>query len=410
MSIANHPDVVVIGGGILGCSIASYLSQQPGLTVTVIERGGLAEQTTSQAAGLLTRIRPSSGLTALATETFEAIDRLEQDAVTPLPIQRAGSLQVAASASGHCQLEILALRASEFGRHTEWLDNSEAEKLSPWLALEEGTRALFLPDDGYIDPYALCMAYARAARRNGVRFLLHHEVTELVGSGERVTGVRLSTDDTVQAGLVIDAAGPWSTALAHQQGINLAMAPIRSHYWISAPHPRIANGAPMTILPDSGAYARPEVGGLLFGLRDSRAVYAQPDALPDSLHGYRFDVDPTGDEALETGYPAFQRQCPVLEELTLAHYISSISSYTPDSAPLIGAMPGVGGFLAATGCSGAGVGLSGGIGRLVSDLVSGQTPFVSINDFRLDRFGPVDSFDATFIQRCAEARARKRSG
>ncbi|MFP3979057.1 NAD(P)/FAD-dependent oxidoreductase [Marinobacter sp. KMM 10035] len=410
MSISCHPDVVVIGGGILGCSIASYLSQQPGLAVTVIERGGLAEQTTSQAAGLLTRIRPSSGLTALATETFEAIDRLEQGSGVPLPLQRAGSLQVAASASGQCQLETLALRAAEFGRDTEWFDNSEAEKLAPWLALEAGTRALFLPDDGYIDPYALCMAYAREARRNGVRFQLYHEVTSLIGSESRVTGVRLSTGDTVQAGLVIDAAGPWSTALAHQQGINLAMAPIRSHYWISAPHSRIATGGPITILPDSGAYARPEVGGLLFGLRDNRAVYARPDALPNNLHGYRFDVDPTGGEALEEGYPSFHRQCPVIEELSLAHYISSVSSYTPDSAPLVGAMPGVDGFVAATGCSGAGIGLSGGIGRLVSDLVTGKPPFVSPNDFRLDRFGPVDSFDATFIKRCAEARARKRSG
>lgn len=410
MSISNYPDVVVIGGGILGCSIASYLSKHSNLSVTVIERGGLAEQTTSQAAGLLTRIRPSSGLTALAMETFSAIEQLEDATGELLPLQRVGSLQAAATPAGQLQLITLANRATEFGTKHEWIDPSDAEQLAPWLSLEPHARALYLPDDGYIDPYALCMAYARDARNNGVSFKLYQEVISLAGQAGRVTGVHLASGDTLQAGLVIDAAGPWSTALARQQGINLAMAPIRSHYWMAAFHEKITRDGPITILPDCGAYARPEVGGLLFGLRDRHAVYARPDALPANLNGYSFDIDATGDEALAEGYSALHKQCPILDEMTLAHYISGVSSYTPDSAPLVGPMPGVEGFIAATGCSGAGVGLSGGIGRLVADIVTQGTPFVTPNDFRLDRFGAIDSFDPAFIKRCADARANKRSG
>lgn len=410
MSPSQHPDVVIIGGGILGCSIASYLSRTPGLSVVVLERHGLGEQTTSHAAALLTRVRPHRELTRLVMETFRAIDALGEAVSEPLPLRRVGSLQVATSEPGRRQIEQIAGRAAEVGVAAYGISADEAMERAPWLTLDQHTAALWLPDDGYIDPYSLCMAYAVQARRQGVRFRLQQSVSDLLQRGSRVTGVRLASGECIHAGTVIDAAGPWSTALARQLGVNLGMAPIRSHYWISAPHPRIPSDAPMTILPDSGAYARPEVGGLLFGLRDEQAVFARADRLPDSLNDYCFDVDPTGDEALASGYQGLRQQCAILDELPLAHYVSNISSYTPDGFYLLGAMPGVDGFMAATGCSGAGIGMSGGIGRFMAELVTGQPPFVSPEPFRLDRFGAIDSFDPTFIRRCAEARARKRTG
>lgn len=410
MSTANHPDIVIIGGGILGCAIARYLSRTPGLKVTVVERHGLGEQTTSHAAALLTRVRPHRELTNMAMETFQAIDELDESLGEPLPLRRVGSLQVAAGTSGKQQIEQTAQRAAEVGVVAESISVADAQERAPWLALATGTAALWLPDDGHIDPYSLCMAYAAEARRNGVRFRLRQTVTDILQQGSRITGVRLASGDTISAGTVIDAAGPWSTALARPLGVNLGMAPVRSHYWISAPHPRTPVDGPMAILPDSGAYARPEVGGLLFGLRDSQTVCARPDRLPDSLHDFRFDVDPTGEVALAAGYEALHHQVPVLEEFKLAHYVSNVSSYTPDGYYLLGAMPGVDGFIAATGCSGAGIGMSGGIGRFIAELATGQPPFVAPERFRLDRFGAIDSYHPDFIRRCAEARARKRTG
>ncbi len=169
----------------------------------------------------------------------------------------------------------------------------------------------------------------------------------------------------------------------------------------------------MTILPDSGAYARPDVGGLLFGLREAQAVVADPAVLPESLQGFRFDTDPAGEHALEDGYASLRSQLPpLLDELRLAHYVSNVSSYTPpDGFYLLGPpMPGIQGFIAATGCSGAGIGMSGGIGRFISELIAGQPTFVTSEPFRLDRFGAIDPFDPDFIHRCAAARARKRTG
>ncbi|WP_372988066.1 NAD(P)/FAD-dependent oxidoreductase [Marinobacter sp.] len=410
MPTVNHPDVVIIGGGILGCAIARYLSRVPGLSAVVIERHGLGEQTTSHAAALLTRIRPHRALTDMVMETFRAIEELGEDRNEPLPLRKVGSLQVSEYPGGQRQIEQTAQRADEAGVSAERIGSSDAMRLAPWLELASDTSALWLPDDGYIDSYTLCQAYAADARRNGARILLNRTVCELLRNGSKVTGVRLANGETIFAGTVIDAAGPWSTALAMQAGIHLGMAPVRSHYWISAPHSRVTTDGPMTILPDSGAYARPEVGGLLFGLRDPQSVVAHPNALPDNLQGFRFDTDPTGDLALEGGYEALRSQLPVLDELQLAHYVSNVSSYTPDGFTLLGPMPGVEGFMAATGCSGAGIGMSGGIGRLVAELATNQSTFVTPEPFRLDRFGAIDAYSPDFIRRCAEARARKRTG
>lgn len=410
MPTPHHPDVVIIGGGILGCAIARYLSRLPGLSVTVVERHGLGEQTTSYAAALLTRIRPHSALTALAMETFRAIEEMGQSSGEPLPLRSVGSLQVSARPDGLRQLEETARRAKEAGVTAKAIAVQDAMQLAPWLDLTPDTAALWLPGDGYIDPYSLCMAYAAEGRRHGVRFRLKQSVSDLLMQGGRVTGVRLGHGEVLSAGLVVDAAGPWSTALARQVGVHLGMAPVRSHYWISAPDARIPAHGPMTILPDSGAYARPDVGGLLFGLREAQAVVADPAVLPESLQGFRFDTDPAGEHALEDGYASLRSQLPLLDELRLAHYVSNVSSYTPDGFYLLGPMPGIQGFIAATGCSGAGIGMSGGIGRFISELIAGQPTFVTSEPFRLDRFGAIDPFDPDFIHRCAAARARKRTG
>jgi len=410
MYTVNHPDVVIIGGGILGCSIARYISRLPGLSTVVVERHGLGEQTTSYAAAVLTRVRTHQVLTGLAMETFRAIEELGEARNEPLPLRKVGSLQVSAQLDGQQQIEQTAQQAAEAGVSAELIDIQDAMQLAPWLDLTPDTAALWLPDDGYIDPYSLCMAYAAEARRNGVEFRLKQTVSGLLQHGSRVTGVSLANGEVISAGIVIDAAGPWSTELARQVGIHLGMAPVRSHYWISAPDPRVPSNGPMTILPDSGAYARPEVGGLLFGLRDTQSVVAHPGALPESLQGFRFDTDPTGECALEDGYPSLRSQLFLIDDLSLAHYVSNISSYTPDGFYLLGPMPGIDGFIAATGCSGAGIGMSGGIGRLISELVVDQPTFVNREPFRLDRFGAFDSYDPDFIHRCAEARARKRTG
>ncbi|MEQ5834408.1 FAD-dependent oxidoreductase [Marinobacter sp. NFXS9] len=407
---ASTTDIAIIGGGILGCAIADRLSATPGLRVTVIERHGLGEQTTSHAAALLTRARPNPAMARLVGETFDTIESLSDDSGSALPLRKVGSLHVAESDDGLDQLTATAHHARNQNLTHVWIDATEAMARAPWLNVSAEARALWFPGDGYIDPYQLCQAYAARARNRRARFLLGTTVTEICRNGHRVNGLQLSTGDRLNTDQVIDAAGPWSVALASAIDVPLAMGAVRSHYWITAKDERVYRDGPITILPDSRSYARPEVGGLLFGLRDRQAVFANPGALPNHLSGFAFNTDSDGQAALLEGAPELARQCPLIESTPLAHYVSNISSYTPDGRPLLGTLPGLEGFMAATGCSGAGIGLSGGIARLIAELALRQSPFVDASPFRPDRFGPVNPFDPAFQHRCALARADKRTG
>ena len=210
---------------------------------------------------------------------------------------------------------------------------------------------------------------------------------------------------------MIDAAGAWSNLISLKAGVALPMTPVRSNYWITAKDQGLFNAdQPIVILPDASAYTRPESGGLLFGLRESNSIHFDPRNLPADLTGYTFgNPDDQWNILMEQG-EKLRRFFPMFDQVSIPHYISGVSTYTPDGMFVIGGVPGVRGFLAATGCSGAGVAVSGGMGRIIAEMVNGQEPFCDTEPFRPERFGTIDPFSEEFMVKCAEARSRKTSG
>jgi 4-methylaminobutanoate oxidase (formaldehyde-forming) len=407
--MTQRPDFIVIGGGIFGCSIAWYLARAGAGKVTVVERQGLAAATTSRAAALLTRIRLKPGQTALGTETRRAIEELEEESGSSLEQHRVGSLHIAASPQTQAGLEELAAAAAEHSEPFEWIDPEETFKRIPWLQTERELRVGFMPEDSYLDPYQLAMTYAGAAKARGVEFLLETEVTGLMRSGDRITGVRTAGRD-IEAGCVIDAAGPWAGILAAEAGWHLPLAPVRSHYWITAPGPLFPTDNPYVILPDAHAYTRPEVGGLLFGLRDRASLSCDPRELPADLAAPVFPADPEGWDVLIESGPGLQEFFPALAEAELAHYVAAPSTYTPDGQFVLGALPGVSGMLVASGCCGAGIACSGGVGRAIAELATDQASHFELEGCRPDRFGEIDSFSESWRELCAQGRSGKTSG
>ncbi|GAA0783752.1 NAD(P)/FAD-dependent oxidoreductase [Marinobacterium sediminicola] len=404
-------DFLIIGGGILGAATAWSLAQRApvGTRIRLIEAGMLASATTSQAAALLTRVRPDPAMAALVAETFVAIEQLNAVLDQSLPLRQVGSLHLASHDAGKSYLRETWHTARSLGLKAEWLDGKGAQSLAPWLAPGEGSEALFVAEDGYMDPVQLAQGYFSAARKLGVEVMQNCRVEALIKDQERVLGARTSNGDII-AGTVICCAGPWSVKLLAESGIQLPMAPVRSHYWITEDNTELfLVESPMVILPDANAYARPEVGGLLFGLRDQQAVYGDPAGLPEDIHGYLFNCDPEGWECLESGWTDLAEVFPAIEHLGVAHYLTGVSSYTPDGKPLLG-RTALAGLLVATGCSGGGIALSGGIGRLLAELALEQSSYIDTTPFAPERFGPVDPFSEAFRIRCALARSQKRSG
>jgi 4-methylaminobutanoate oxidase (formaldehyde-forming) len=402
-------DVILIGGGILGCAIAYALSTMQAGKVVLLERRTLAEANTSRAAGLMTQARTLPVLSALVRETYAAAQAMEETLGESLDLRRVGSLHAAVAEQEKTKLKTLAETAAGLGIRTERLQPNEAVSLVPWLKLPSGAAVLFTPEDAFADGYLLAQAYARAARANGVTFVQNRAVQGIRLSNGAVTGVQTSEGE-LAGSVVIDAAGVWAGLLAWDLGIGLPMAPVRSQYWITAPDPLFGRNQPFVILPDARAYTRPEGNQLLFGLRESKGVSVNPRGLPEDLSGFMIGRPEDEEESLLEGYPMLQPLFPGLEKIGIAHYITGLSAYTPDSLFVLGPVPGVKGFLAAAGCCGAGIAASGGIGRAVAELAAGLEPSFDLSLFRVDRFGAVDPMSEAFQKRCADARSRKVSG
>lgn len=405
---SNHADLAIIGGGIFGCSIAWHYARLGAGRVILLERDTLAFAATSRAAALLTRARAKTALMPLIAQTYADIAVLEAELDEPLDLHRVGSLHVAASEARQQELRELAAIAEAASLPVEWPTADEAVRRAPWLNPEAVAAAAFMPEDGFVDPYRLAMAYARAAKFHGA---VRHQGVAVTGfrhQGDRITGV-ITTQGVVHAGCVVDAAGAWANLLAVQLGVRLPMAPVRSQYWITAPDPLFPPDHPIVILPDARAYSRPELGGLLFGLRERLSVSFDPRRLPDESSGFALG-DEGGWSSLVEGAPALRRFLPALDRLEIAYHIAGLSTYTPDGLFVLGPVPETRGFLAATGCSGAGIAAAGGVGAGIAALATGQTPPFDLTPFRPDRFGSVDPFDPNFRQRCEWARSNKVSG
>lgn len=404
-------DAVIIGGGIQGLSVAWHLlRRRPGLRVVVLERlAATATQATGQAAALLTRLRSDRAVIPLVAATYGAIADLGVALGAPLPLHRVGTLHAAATPATARAVGQLAEIAVAEGLTATRPAAAEVARRLPWLDVGALTDWLAVPDEGFIDPYLLADAYARAARRGGADIRTGVAVDRLLTEGGRIVGVA-TANGTIATPVAIVAAGVWANRLTQPLGAALAMAPVRSQYWITEPALCFPADAPVAILADARAYARPELGALLFGLREQAAASADARSLGEDLGGYAFADDPFGWQALEEGAPALARLAPALPAAGIRHHVAGFSTYTPDGRCLAGVLPTPRGLLVASGCCGAGIATSGGIGEALAALAVGETPAVDITPFAADRFGAVDPDQPAFRRRCAAARAGKTAG
>jgi 4-methylaminobutanoate oxidase (formaldehyde-forming) len=399
-------DHIIIGGGALGLSIAYHLVRDSKDSVLVLERNDLASSASSKAAGLILQATSKPANTSLVKLTRETIPRLEEEVGEAIGFHGVGSVRIAASEARVQELERVERNASDNGIPWTHLSHEEASNMVKWLDPSSSRRNTFFPGDGYIDPYLLSHAYARAARKMGAKIRTRSAVNDLVFSSGRVATVRCSSGD-VSGGSVIDAAGAWASVLSARAGYPLPMTPTRSHYWITAPNDAYGKVFPVVLLPDCRAYMRPEVGGMVVGVQERYSATFDARLLPDDINTF----SPTqGDEhwdVLAEAVDPISKFFPTVLQAEFSNYVSGLSTYTPDGQILLGAVPGVRNVFAAAGCCGNGIALSAGIGSAISALVRNEESAFDLAPFAPDRFGSVDPFSQAFRDLCAAARAAK---
>ena len=390
----------------LGCSIAWHLARAGLRDVIVLERNEVGSGATARSAGLVSRGRLHRETLKLVRRTREAIDELEASLGEPVGFRRVGSVRVAASPERAAELASMDALLREDGIEVRSIDAQEAAQRVPWLEATHARHISWVEDDGYVDAYQLASAYARAARALGVRIQRGTSVDRILHDGARVTGLETSAG-RIEAPVVVDAAGAWGIGIAAELGFALGTAPVRSHYYITAPRDDGAREHPVVYLPDARAYARPEVGGLLLGVQEPQSRTYDARTLPGDIGD--FPLSEAGDDwdVLMENAPVLREYIPRLDSLPLAHHITGLSTYTPDGKFILGRAGDVEGFYVAGGCCGTGVSASGGIGASIASLVLGEEPAVDLAAYRPDRFGAIDPYSAEFRERCAAARAGK---
>jgi len=398
--------VVIVGGGILGCSIAWHLALKGETDVLVLERNDIGSGATARSAGLVARGRLHRPTMEMVRRTREAMSELEIFLDEPVGFHKVGSLRVAVSPERAAELETMDRMLGDSGVEVRQIDAHAARDRVPWLDAGQALRISLVADDGYVDGYQLTNAYARAARGLGVRIRVRTAAGPFIRRGDRIIGVQTDAG-AVHADVVVDAGGAWGIGIAEAAGFALATAPIRSHYWITAPRPEWPREHPIVYLPDVRTYARPEVGGLLIGVQEPRSRTYDARTLPTDIGDFALSEPDEDWSVLVEAGPDLRPYIPMLDELALAHHITGLSTYTPDGRFLLGKAGDHDGFFVASGCCGTGVSASGGIGASLASLVLGQHPDIELADFRPARFGTLDPYHLDFRQRCAAARAGK---
>jgi 4-methylaminobutanoate oxidase (formaldehyde-forming) len=325
-----------------------------------------------------------------------------------VPLHRVGALHLAGSASA---LNLLADYESTAARHGVRAKHAVPQAFCqrlPWLDMSRFADALWFPDESYADPYLLASAYGAAARARGVRFQFGQAAT-LRANGSRV---EVKIDETVLApDSVWVAAGAWSNGVLGSVGACAAQAAVRSQYWITE-RTALANAAmPIVSVAELKLYARPEMGAILFGLREANGLALAPAQIPADLAGFAFDTnDAAGHATLETFADTLDHYAPGLMRTGLRHYVTGPSCYTPDGDFLVGSVAGWDNLKLLSGCNGAGIAVSAGLADVAADLDLATGAQSASNPYALARFHAFDPDAPEFIRSCIAARAGKSSG
>jgi 4-methylaminobutanoate oxidase (formaldehyde-forming) len=358
--------IAVIGGGVVGTSVAWHLAKRGLGEVLLVERDRLGSGTTWHSAGNITwKPLPSHDLPVLYA--METIARLEREHDRSTGWVKTGRTFLARSSRVRKDFEGFDRIAKGKGIDARWLERGEAQALNPLLDASKVEAVWFNSLSGRLNPADLTAAYAGAARAAGARILENQEVLRLSLTGGRMSGIDTS-EGFIEADAVVVASGLWSRGLLAPLDVMLPQWPCEHFYVIATVSPRLKRETPSFVAPDDLIYGREEVGGFLVGFFDEDAKTLDPSSLPNP---FSFTLLPPDWDKIAPYFEKAVEIFPALEKAPVRHFVNGPESFTPDGLPLIGRIPHIDGLIVATAMNSAGVTWSAMTGDLVADIVAG---------------------------------------
>jgi 4-methylaminobutanoate oxidase (formaldehyde-forming) len=374
-NLPNKARAVIIGGGVIGCSVAYHLAKLGWKDIVLLERKQLTCGTTWHAAGLIGQLRASSTMTKLAKYTTELYQRLEAETGVATGIKSNGSISVAITEERKEELYRGAAMARAFGVDVEEISPQEAKNMYPHLNIGDVTGAVYLPNDGQGDPANIALALAKGARQLGAKVVEGVKVTGISKDKGRVTGVDWQQDGEsghIEAEYVVNCAGMWGHEVGRMVGVNVPLHACEHFYIVTEAIPELTE-LPVLRVPDECAYYKEDAGKILLGC-------FEPNAKPWGMKGisedFCFDQLPEDFDHFEPILEQAINRVPLLAETGIHTFFNGPESFTPDDAYHLGEAPELRNFFVAAGFNSIGIQSAGGAGKALAEwMETGEKPF-----------------------------------
>lgn len=398
--LPDRARVVIIGGGVIGCSIAYHLAHAGWTDVLLLERDRLTSGTTWHAAGLMTCFGSTSETsTAIRLYSRELYARLEEETGQATGFKPVGLIEAAADEARLEEYRRVAAFQRHLGLEVEEISPREMADLFPWARTDDLLAGFHVPGDGRVNPVDLTTALAKGARRLGVRIVEGVSVEDVTTGGGAVTGVRTSTGEEVEAEYVVNCAGMWARELGARNGLVIPNQAAEHYYLITDTIEGLDPNAPVFEDPASYGYYREEGGGMMVGLFEPQAAPWKVEGIP---RDFSFGKIPPDWDRMGPFLEKAMARVPVTLEAGVRTFFCGPESFTPDLAPAVGEAPGNRNYFVAAGMNSVGVLSAGGLGRVMAHWITTGRPDVDVTGFNVDRFRPWQADDGYRAARTTE--------
>ncbi|WP_052265261.1 FAD-dependent oxidoreductase [Ruegeria sp. ANG-R] len=389
MTLPSTARTVIIGGGVIGCSIAYHLAREGRKDIVVLERSKLTSGTTWHAAGLVRRLRPSATLTKLINYSIDLYGELERETGQATGWTQTGSLTLATNEDRLTNIKRQVSLGRAFGLEAEVVDADRAKELWPLIEVDDVIGAVWSPADGRVNPSDVALALSKGAKARGVKFFEDTRVTGLQKKGDRISGVEIG-EHVIEAEEVVIASGLWSREVAEMAGAHMPLYACEHFYILTKPLAEVqalGKGVHLPTLNDQDAYlyARDDVEGLLVGSFEPQAKGISTRDLPAD---FSFDLL---DEDWDHFMPMMEnalRRIPALETAEVRMLLNGPESFTLDSQFMLGESPEVPGLFLMGGMNSTGIALAGGAGKAMAEWIIAGEPTMELNEADIRRFSP----------------------
>ena len=390
--LPTSAEIVIVGGGIVGCSTAYHLAKL-GKEVILLERAQLTSGSTFHAAGLVGQLRSNANITQLLGYSVSLYDRLEEETGLNTGWKMNGGLRLACNAERMTEITRQATTAHSFGLEMDLLSPKEAQELWPLMDVSDVVGAAFLPTDGQANPADITQSLAKGARQAGAKIFEEVEVTGVTVEHGRVTGVTTAQGE-IACGKLVNCCGQWAREFGKLAGVNVPLVSVQHQYMITEKIEGVTSDMPTLRDPDRLTYYKEEVGGLVMGGYERNPLPWAVDGFP---RGFNFQLLDSNFEHFEQLMELSLGRVPALETAGIKELLNGPESFTPDGNFILGEAPEVANYFVGAGFNAFGIASGGGAGMALAEWVAKGEPPYDLWPVDIRRFGR-PHFDADWIR------------